>query len=343
MHDQRNVVSYKPDDYIFDRCTRYLVRRDGSPRSSYLGYLDGDPRGALSEAWRFPVIDRVLADGVDAENSVTFVFYDGHVPDEVELMTTAAGLHRWLPLIQAGDTPFFSVSLRVPQGQVHDYLFLVDGEVTVDPTNPYRIRRDSGALWSRFFTDNCRQRLTLEQWEWDLLDRLTDHILPFRTKAAQRWIGTRLPNAYRLDRSVGVVNFIDKILVREEAHRRRDYRISLEIIRDLLRSRYPGPEPERLPRSAFEELYEQMADAARDGTNISDWPSGRYGNPGFFLALLRRHTWTGAFSHPAYGGNVLATGWRYLEDRYSDGAGATLFNWRRALEAPLGTDREYRG
>jgi len=80
-----------------------------------------------------------------------------------------------------------------------------------------------------------------EDWEWLLVDRLTDHILPFRTEEVQRWLAINLP--YRLDRSVGVVNYIDKILAREEGHRRIDYTMGLGVIHDLMRARFPVIDP----------------------------------------------------------------------------------------------------
>jgi hypothetical protein len=58
--------------------------------------------------------------------------------------------------------------------------------------------------------------------------------------------------------------------------------------------------------------------------------------------LLRRHAVTTAFSHPRYAGNVGAAGWAYLEYRYADSNKQTLFDWRAALERPLGTNPYYR-
>ena len=77
--------------------------------------------------------------------------------------------------------------------------------------------------------------------------------------------------------------------------------------------------------------------------NVPGWDYGRYDNPKYFLELLRRHTITAAFSHPKYGGNAGAAAWDYLSARYRDGDGNTLFDWRRAVEPPLGTSAEYRG
>jgi hypothetical protein len=58
---------------------------------------------------------------------------------------------------------------------------------------------------------------------------------------------------------------------------------------------------------------------------------------------LRRHAITGAFVHPRHGGNSGTAGWRYLESRYVDSGGQTLFDWAKAIEAPLGRNVDYRG
>jgi hypothetical protein len=77
--------------------------------------------------------------------------------------------------------------------------------------------------------------------------------------------------------------------------------------------------------------------------HVNGWRTDRYGSPQYFLVLLRRHAMTGAFVHPSEGGNSGAAGWMYLESRYRDDAGQTLFDWRRAIEAPLGHNSDYRG
>jgi hypothetical protein len=98
-------------------------------------------------------------------------------------------------------------------------------------------------------------------------------------------------------------------------------------------------EPGEQPRETFADLYADMW----NGT-VSGWDYAAYGNPRFFLQLLRRHTFTGAFSHPKYGGNAAAAGWAYLEERFRDDAtGTSRFAWRRITEPPLGTDPVYRG
>jgi hypothetical protein len=134
------------------------------------------------------------------------------------------------------------------------------------------------------------------------------------------------------------VTFIDHLLAREEAHRLPDYQICLSIIDRVLRSRNPYVEPADMPRDMYVELYDQMA---RD--EVPGWDRGRYGSPRFFLQLLRRHAFTGAFCHPRYGGNASGAGWAFLAERFTDEAGKTLFDWRPAIEPPLGTSGSYRG
>jgi Gluconate 2-dehydrogenase subunit 3 len=134
------------------------------------------------------------------------------------------------------------------------------------------------------------------------------------------------------------VNFIDNILAREEHHHRLDYQICLKLIDEVLRQRYPGSEPCDLEGEAFVTLYNEMAT-----DRVVGWDRARYKSPSYFLQLLRRHAFTGAFAHPKYGGNVQAAGWAYLEERYTNSAAQTVFSWRRAIEPPLGASPEYRG
>ena len=83
------------------------------------------------------------------------------------------------------------------------------------------------------------------------------------------------------------MNFIDKILAREEAHRLVDYKICLELIDRLLRQRNPYEEPERMldARSTPSSTTRWRA-----AVRLAGWDYSRYGNPRFFLQLLRRHT-----------------------------------------------------
>ena len=88
-----------------------------------------------------------------------------------------------------------------------------------------------------------------------------------------------------------------------------------------------------MSKEMYIDLYDQMA-----AGNVDGWNHSRYGSPRYFLQLLRRHAFVGAFSHPKYGGNVGAAGWAYLKERYRDSeTGQTLFGWRSVMEQPLGT------
>jgi hypothetical protein len=314
-------------------------------------------QGGSAEAWRFPIVepfpDKDAVTGA-ALNAVTFV-YDGRreASTPIGVVGTFATLYEPIPL-QAlqwheEDTGYRAVTVLVPEAEVHTYRFFVGDEAVPDPINPQRVPLDDGSVWSRFFTEGCRQPLSLERWQQGILARLVAHILPFRSREAQKFLedyyyksdragrDRDLSRAYRLDDQVGIVNFIDNILAREEAHRLNDYRLCLSIIDAVLRRRNPFIEPAEMPRDMFIELYEQMA---RD--DVPGWDYSRYKSPRFFLQLLRRHAFTGAFCHPRYGGNAGAAAWAFLSERYTDG-GHTLFDWRLAIEKPFGTSSSYQG
>jgi len=347
--------------YVLNFATRTLARVDGRPRHDYGQYDDPtDLRARLCEAWRFPIVDThrdpALDDGGAQLNRVTFVHADsGNTAcAAVAVIGTFATLHEPVPLERVQflgeDTAYRAATVVVPKGQVHRYKLLVGDAAVLDPINPQRVRTPDGETWSRFFTDLCTQPLVLDRRELILLERLTDHILPFRTADGQRFLqtfyaqadlqtkDTQYATAFRLDQPVGVVNFIDKLLAREEAHHLVDYRICLRQIDAILRRRHPGTEPALMPKESFADLYDQMGAGGVDG-----WQYDVYGEPAYFLKLLRRHTYTGAFSHPGHGGNVGAAGWAYLEETYRDAAGASCFAWRKALARPLGLDPGYYG
>ncbi|GHC32320.1 gluconate 2-dehydrogenase subunit 3 family protein [Streptomyces cinnamoneus] len=349
----------RDDQYVLNHCTKYLARDTSDPRHDFGQYGPGDPRAALCEAWRFPVVDTHW-DGVSAEssypfNDVTFV-HDGRAaaPAVVTVTGTFGPLHAPVPLrplLFAGEpTGFFAVTVRVPKGQVHTYKLGVDGAYVVDPVNPQRTVLDNGETWSRFFTDACAVPLVLGRAERELLGRLVAHLLPFRLEENRRFIrgvyesldraarNEEFPLAYQLDDEVGTVNYIDKLLARQEQHNADDYRTCLRIIGDLLRARSGGLDPATVPPEMYADLYAQM-----ETERVEGWDHGRYGSPRHFLLLLRRHAMTGAFAHPRHGGNAGAAGWMYLENRFRDGRGDTLFDWRRALESPLGNNTDYRG
>ncbi|HYO55756.1 gluconate 2-dehydrogenase subunit 3 family protein [Archangium sp.] len=351
-------VLLEEDTYVLNHCTRHLARDNTDGRHAFYDTATGF-RANVCESWRFPVIDSYYdaALGPDARyafNEVTFVYFDptAPAPQSVSVVGTFAPLYERLPMRRIEGTRYFTVSLRVPKGEVYVYKYLVDGQWVLDPINPQETRLDNGERWSRFFTHQCLVPLTFESWEQELLRRLTDHLLPFRTRATRDFIErylkdmdsatreARFPNAHRLDQSVGVVNFIDKLLAREERHNRDDYKTCIALIADILRQRYPHLPPDQVPRETIVALYDELA----GNGSVAGWDYTRYGEPAYFLKLLRRHTLMGAFSHPKYGGNVGAVGWAFLEDSVRHPAtGQTLFDWRRSIEQPLGRSEEYRG
>jgi hypothetical protein len=349
-------VVERDDIYILNHTAKFLARDNTGEPHNFGQYPAGDPRARICEAWRFPVIDGHY-DPADPEesyrwNAVTFVHAatTGSTPANVSVVGSFAPLYTQIALRRIPDTPYFSVTVLVPKGEVHNYRYVVDGRIENDPVNPQTSVTDNGRVWSRFFTQGCTARLSFEPWEMDIVIRLTDHILPFRTVDGQRFLEqyyrsldkaareTQYPGAYRFDETVGIANFIDKLLAREENHHLVDYKICLGMVNRLLRQRNPFVEPRYISREMYVELYDQMASGTVPGWNYEE-----YGSPRHFLQLLRRHAITGAFAHPKYCGNSGASGWAYLGERYKDSAGATLFDWRRALEKPLGTNQDYRG
>jgi hypothetical protein len=348
------TVLDKGDQYLLNYCTKYLARDNSEPRHNYNNQFTSTAlRSRVAETWRFPIIDS-YSDRLNQEesyrfNEVTFIYANlgQPLPQSVAVIGTFANLYEAIPLksvqFLGKSTGYFGLTVVVPKGELHTYKFLVDGQFILDPLNPQRTVLENGETWSRFFTQLCTQMISLEIWEAQILERLTDHILPFRTEEGQQFLDfyynfldrqakeTQYLRAYRFDQSVGVVNFIDKLLAKEENHHLIDYKICLDLINRLLRQRNPFIEPEKMSKEMYIELYNQMA----SGT-VPGWNYGRYGNPRYFLQLLRRHSYTGAFSHPKYGGNVGATGWAYLASRYP-------FQWQKALEPPLGINADYRG
>lgn len=347
-------VLLKDDQSILNYCAKYLARDNVDPRHNFGRFADSDLRARTAESWRFPLIDS-YSDGVNFEasyafNEVTFVYPGGAQPGNVSVVGTFANLYEPIPLRPVADAPYLTVTVVVPKGEVHFYKFLVNGRPALDPINPQQAVLDNGVAWSRFFTQLASEPVTLERWEIAILERITAHILPFETTEGRNFLSrfydgldarsktTQYAHAYRLDQPVGVVNFIDKLLAREENHRVIDYKICLRLIDRLLRTRNPYIEPALMSKEMYRELYEQMASG-----NVPGWNYAEYGNPRFFLQLLRRHTFTGAFSHPKYGGNAGAAAWAYLEEKYRDAEGKSLFNWRRVLEKPLGESPDYHG
>lgn len=334
--------------HVLNFTAKYLARASTSP-----GY---------TEPWRFPIIESTrLTDPTltqHALNQVTFVWRAAARDDErpVAVVGNFDSLWDSTPLepVMFDHRPTFyrAATVRVPSGRLYLYKFIVDGQAVLDPINPQRTRLNTGSEWSRFFTNYCAVPVTLESWEISILARLTNEILPFTTGAAQKFMDTfyfdadnaTRQSAYRLEQPVGAVNFIDNILSREEHHRLVNYKICLGQIEAVLRKRYPSISPTQVGSDGYQQLYSQMA-----ADNVPDWDTSKYQSPRFFLQLLRRHTFCGAFSHPKYGGNVGGAGWAYLEHTFRgqdnpDGTqGKSCFDWKRAIETPFGTSVDYFG
>ena len=348
-------VFQAPPDYpehIYDLCTRYLARDAADLRHGYLGVTGPDRAGQVSEAWRFPVVES-FHNGDAAEsigwNKVTFIF-EASRDETIERTVSLVGLHEVapgpIPMPRVEDSVYYAVTVVVPAARRYKYAFVVDGNVTLDPINPQRFRAANGEEMSSFFTFACFEPVTFERWERVLLRRLTNHILPFNTHEADLFFSQLSeadqkatdPYRHRFDQSVGAVNFLDKLLAREERHQLPAYKTCLAQMNRILRQRNPYQEPRDMPEQMFVDLYNQMASGFVPG-----WDTNAYGSPSYFLYLLRRHTFCGAFCHPRYGGNAGGAGWAWLSEKFRDPNGNTLFDWRRALEEPLGTNAEYRG
>lgn len=347
----------KDNRYIYNFCAKYLARDLQDHRHNNGQYNDTDLRASICEPWRFPIIESYYEkDNPDISrlfNQVTFVYYQGgvNIPSDVAIVGTFANLYQPIPLEQIEDSPYFALTMLIPKSEFHRYKFRVDGEWKLDPINPQQITMPNREAWSRFFTQACSTPLTFEEWEWRILERLVTHILPFHTKAGQNFLDRyvnqldeRTKNdqyraAYKMDESIGVVNYIDKLVAKEENHHLLDYRICLSIIQKVLSSRIPTMEIYLMPKSVFEHLYDEMASG-----NVPGWDYQRYGDPRYFLNLLRRHAFTGAFSHPKYNGNAGAAGWAYLDEMLTTTAtGETIFDWEPNIEPPYGTSTEYVG
>jgi hypothetical protein len=358
MEDPGTVKIIENDDqYILNHCTKFLSRSNTDARHNFGQYDPADSRGRICESWRFPIINTYAEAGDEnnyAYNRVTFIYRSESPNDQISIIGTFANLHELIPLepVRFLDTPtdYLAVSLRIPKGRAYRYKFIVNGRAVLDPVNPQQIREANGHIWSRFFTHLCTQPLSFETWELSILERLVAHIMPFRTKEGQDFLQffyNKLDSqqkkqqsmfSYRLDQSIGIVNFIDHLVAREEQHHLIDYKICLNMIAGIVRKRSPRTEPAKASKEIFIELYGEMASG-----RVADWDTSKYNDPTYFLQMLRRHAYTGAFSHPKYGGNASALGWRYLADRFRDANGATLFNWARAMEQPLGTASDYLG
>ncbi|MEK0447181.1 MAG: hypothetical protein RLZZ399_2502 [Verrucomicrobiota bacterium] len=341
------------EDHIFDLVVKSLARDSTSwattvPRHSFNG-LSGPGRSVENcESWKFPVVEPHYAAELPVEerlrwNQVTFVFRadnDGAPPAKVEVVGLPEIELRAVPLEPVGDSIYFAATVLLPAGRVYRYAFRVDGVVQPDPINPQRVQLANGEVASQFFTDYCYEPVTFERWELALLRRVTNHILPFNSREAELFqlnpggggFAALSPQLYCLDHGVGAANYIDKLLAREERHHQDAYRRCLKQIDRILRQRQPYLEPRDITEDEFIKLYDEMGSGS-----VAGWDYNDYASPQYFLFLLRRHTWTGAFCHPKYGGNGNSAGWLWLAGKLPP------FNFGGGLEAPWGDNGEYRG
>lgn len=347
------------EEFVLNYCTKYLARGakfftdNQSPNAQSLT--------VIAENWRFPLVMPALtAGGSGGEvNEITFVWFApaSTATENVTVTGSFAPFFQSFPLqpvlFETRNIGIYACTLVAPIGQSYHYRFRKDGVDIPDPINPQRKTLDNGKEWSVFFTDYFNSSEEFEEWEVNIIRRLANQIIPFRTGEAQNFIdrfylSLAKPDKlaipiYRLDESVGEVNYITNILVREERHHLADYKICIHIIDQLLRLRNPFVDSWLVSEELIIDLYNEMATG-----NVPGWDYNRYNDPKYFLGVLRRHVITGAFSHPRHGGNIGGAGWSYLEERYAvknDQAqiSGTLFNWQLAMEAPLGVNADYKG
>src|SRR3974377_211042 len=267
----------RDDTYVLNNPTKCLGRENSDERHNFGQFAQGDPRAKACETWRFPIIDGHYDPAEPAEsynwNEVTFVHAvprNQGIPGSVAVVGSVAPMYQQIQMRRIPDVPYFTVTVLVPKAEVHTYQFVIDGTLQNDSINPQRTTLDNGRMWSRFYTQGCTQTLSFEPWEMVILTRLTDHILPFHTVEGQRFLTQyyasldqasrelQYPGAYRFDDSVGVANFIDKLVAREENHLCVDYKVCLGIINRLLRQRNPYAEPRQMDRDMFVEMYQQL-------------------------------------------------------------------------------------
>lgn len=280
--------------YVLNHCTKYLARENTDPRHNFGQFGSEDPKARIAESWRFPIID-TYSDGINFTayefNRVTFVYQkrSDTSPKSIGLIGTFTTLYEPIPLksvqFLGEDTGYYALTVVVPKAEVHLYQYLIDNQPTLDPINPQQVILDNGKLWSRFFTELCTQPLSFEEWEFAILERLIDHILPFRTEEGENFLSRYYQSldrqtkelqyvfAYRLDQSVGAVNFIDNILAREENHHLQDYKLCLMQIDRILRQRNPYIEPAKMSKELYIDLYNEMAT-----DKVNGWKYEQYGS-----------------------------------------------------------------
>ncbi len=352
MFSFKGPIEKDPND-IFNYCTKYLIR----DRSN-----ESEDNSRPTEGWRFPLVMTKLHEeekNVGKLNEVTFVYKQSKVEDvkQVELIGSFLPLYKKLPLkpltFMGAPSGLYYLTVILPVGKGYYYRYLVNGQSKLDPINPQKTMFKHGKEWSFFFTDYFNYSNDFEEWEMNLLQRLVQQIALFRTEEAQNFVNRfyqGLPRGekdampiYKLDESVGEINYITNILAREERHHLQDYKICIKLIDQVLRQRNPVVNSWQVSEELINDLYEQMANG-----NVPGWDYQQYNDPKYFIKLIRRHSITGAFCHPRHGGNIGCAGWNYLKEKYSikDETGQTIgthFNWALSIEKPFGKNENYLG
>lgn len=354
------AIVIQNDEQILNYCAKYLAR--GAKLFNDAVAPDSFNLATVSENWRFPlVLSQTDEKGETGKlNKVIFIWHTkpGENISSIAVVGSFAPLYQSFPLTpviyEDNNTGFYSCTVDVPVSKSYYYKFIINGNDALDRINPQRKKFTNGREWSFFFTDYYNSSEEFEEWEISLLYRLANQVVPFRTEEAQNFINRfyltlakrdeklAMP-IYKLDDSVGEVNYITNVLAKEERHHLQDYKVCLALIDKLLRIRNPFTDSWMVSEEIIIDLYNEMASG-----NVPGWDYNQYANPTYFLGLIRRHTITGAFSHPKYGGNIGGAGWNYLNQKYpikNDAAQVTgsYFNWQLALEKPLGTNADYTG
>src|SRR3954453_16306203 len=257
----------KESDYVLNHCAKYLARANNDERHSFFGLDAGQERAAISEPWRFPLVDADDSGAADASewNHVTFIYRapDNRPDISVALLTPCIGLFVTAPLNPVAESLYLALTFRVPKGQRHRYWFVVEGQSRIDAINPQTVTTPQGEIWSSFWTWNYNEPMNLERWEIALVERMTRALLPLQGRETRNLIERGLNDGnvlhfFRMDIPVGVANYIDNILAREERHHLGSYRLCLPMIDRVLRRRHPGVEPVNVSDPDYKALFDDM-------------------------------------------------------------------------------------
>lgn len=294
----------------------------------------------------FPVIQTYYPDKANF-NLVTFIFFS-QAEKDIFLLGNFANLYTNYQLSRVkfndSNTHFYAITLKLPNKSLYFYQFKIDHNFTLDPLNSFSKTLDNGETWSCFTTEGYKTPIIFEDWEVKILQRVVSYILPFKTNEFKTFINRHSAQFDNTTRSmvnqlyydIGTVNFIDKLLARNEQHHVISYRLCISEMKNVLLRINTTQEPEDMDEYFYAKLFEIMAN-----NDHTIWDKSVYAEPAYFLKVLRRHIITAAFSHPRHGGNTQALGWQFLADLLQNKPEDNLFDWQQALEKPLGTNKDY--